>query len=92
MQASNLEMREQERNELIEMRKWCLGMPASADRHTKGVIMASVNLTMARLKAMPRLVRGGVRQLQVLRKKLFQCNERIRKGQFDSETEKKRSS
>jgi hypothetical protein len=68
VQASNLEMREQERNELIEMRKWCLGMPASADRHTKGVIMASVNLTMARLKAMPRLVRGGVRQLQVLRK------------------------
>lgn len=68
MQVSTLEKREQERNKLIEMRKWCLGMPAFADRFTKSVITARGDLTVTQLKAMPRLVRGGVRQLQVLKK------------------------
>jgi hypothetical protein len=67
VQTPTLEKRERERNKLIEMRRWCLGMPAFADRFTKGVITARGDLTVTQLKAMPRLVRGGVRQLQVLR-------------------------
>jgi hypothetical protein len=67
VQASMLEKRQQERNKLIEMRKWCFSMPSFADRSTKGIITAIGDLTEKELKAMPRLVRGGARQLQVLR-------------------------
>lgn len=75
VQAAMLEKAERERSKLIEMRKWCIGMPAFADRFTKGVITARADLTVTQLKAMPKLVRGGVRQLQVLKKS---CSNAIR--------------
>lgn len=68
LQVSVLEKRHQERNKLVEMRKWCFSMPSFADRLTKGIITTRGDLTEKQLKAMPRLVRGGARQLQVLRK------------------------
>lgn len=68
VQASMLEKRQQERNKLIEMSKWFSSMPLFTDEFTKGIITAQRDLTEKQLKAMPRLVKGGVRQLQVLRK------------------------
>lgn len=67
-QVLMLEKRHQERNKLMEMRKWCFSMPSFADPLTKGIITARGDLTEKHLKAMPRLVKGGTRQLQVLRK------------------------
>lgn len=67
VQASMLEKRTQERNKLIEMCKWFFNMPSSADEFTKCFIAARAKLTEEQLKAMPRLVKGGARQLQVLR-------------------------
>jgi hypothetical protein len=68
VQASILEKRQQERNKLIETRKWFSSMPSFIDESMKGIIKVSADLTERQLKAMPRLVRGGARQLQVLRK------------------------
>ncbi|GAB7336887.1 hypothetical protein MBLNU13_g00807t1 [Cladosporium sp. NU13] len=67
VQASILEKRQQERNKLIEMCKWFVSMPSSADEFTECFITARKKLTEDQLKAMPRLVRGGAGQLEVLR-------------------------
>jgi limonene-1,2-epoxide hydrolase len=49
------------------MCKWFLNMPSSADEFTECFVTARKKLTEDQLKAMPRLVRGGARQLEVLR-------------------------
>jgi hypothetical protein len=67
VQVSILKKRQQERNKLNEMCKWFLDMPSSADEFTECFVTARKKLTEDQLKAMPRLVRGGARQLEVLR-------------------------
>lgn len=68
VQTPVLEKREQERSKLMEMRKWCLGMPAYADRFMKGVVAARADLTTTQLKALPKMIKGGTRQLRILRR------------------------
>jgi hypothetical protein len=68
VQTSKLEKREQERNKLTEMRKWCLSMPVDADRFMRGVVAARGDLTTAQLKSLPRMIKGGARQLRILKK------------------------
>jgi hypothetical protein len=83
VQISKLEGREQERNKLIEMRKWCLSMPAFADRFTKGVVAVRGDLTTTQLKSLPRMIKGGVRQLRILKKS---CSRAVNDGELVSST------
>jgi hypothetical protein len=73
VQTSKLEKREQERDKLIEMRRWCLSMPAYADRFMTGVVAARGDLATAQLKSLPRMINGGVRQLGILKKSCFRA-------------------
>jgi hypothetical protein len=66
-QVPILEKREEQRSKLINIRIWCVGMPECADRLTKDVITAYREKTTAELRALPRMVKGGVRQLQIVR-------------------------
>lgn len=67
VQVSILENREEQRSNLINMRVWCAGMPESADRLMKGVVAARKEKTTAELRALPRMIKGGVRQLRQVR-------------------------
>jgi hypothetical protein len=62
-----LEEREEKRSKLINIRIWCAGIPECADRLTKEVITAYREKTTAELRALPKMVKGGVRQLQIVR-------------------------
>lgn len=68
VQVPILEKREEQRSELINIRMWCVGMPECADRLTRGVITAYKEKTTAELRALPKMVKGGVRQLGIVRK------------------------
>lgn len=68
VQVPILEKREEQRSELINIRMWCVGMPECADRLTRGVITAYKEKTTAELRALPKMVKGGVRQLRIVRK------------------------
>jgi hypothetical protein len=83
VQISKLEVREQERNKLLEMRKWCLSMPGFADRFMKGVVAARGDLTTTQLKSLPRKINGGVRQLRILKKS---CSRAINDAELVSST------
>lgn len=67
VQVPILEKREEHRSKLINIRVWCVGMPECADRLTRGVITAYREKTTAELRALPKTVKGGVRQLQIVR-------------------------
>jgi hypothetical protein len=67
VQVPKLEEREEKRSKLINIRIWCAGIPECADRLTKEVITAYREKTTAELRALPKMVKGGVRQLQIVR-------------------------
>jgi hypothetical protein len=67
VQVSILEKREGQRGKLINIRMWCVGMPECADRLTRGVITAYREKITAELRALPKMVKGGVRQLRKIR-------------------------
>lgn len=68
VQVPILEKREEQRSKLINIRMWCVGMPECADRLTRGVITSYKEKTTAELRALPKMVKGGVRQLRIVRK------------------------
>lgn len=70
-----LEKREEQRSRLINMRTWCTGMPEYADRLMTGAVAACKEKTTMELRALPRMIKGGVGQLRQVRKSCIRAIE-----------------
>lgn len=67
-QVPVLEEREEQRSKLKNIRAWCAGMPECADRLMTGAVAACKEKTTMELRALPRMIEGGVGQLRQIRK------------------------
>ena len=63
-----LEKQEEERHSLLEISLWSSRMPGGAEALLSGIVSAQKESANRQLKALPRAVKGGIRQLYVMRK------------------------